>query len=249
MWEAGVTDELSLAASLYLLYLEHSEYEHLENRYTIYIENLASSDLLESKQIIERAARQAAIDVNVQNEHRKRLAAFSAYVYGWQILDPFFIASPPKTKVEGTRAIRLDSPNKSKPKAFFLSLVRPGRGQFYQGKNGRGSVFSILTTASVLTALEFHNRYDVEESAYELLLEDYDDADTVTDKDRIARAAAAQWDDVEKAKRRRNAAYVVTAGLWGWNLIDTLFEPGGGQGYSRYSLAVSPVSSVLVIRF
>ncbi len=249
VWEEAVTDELSLAASLYLLYVEHREFKHLENRYTIYVENLNSTELLESKKILEAAAQEAAIDVNVQNKHRKRLAAVSAYIYGWQVLDPFFVGGPPRTKMEGTNTIGVELSGRSKPKAFILSLVRPGRGQFYQGKNTRGSMFSILTAVSGLAALEYHNRYDVDESRYELLIDRHDQAETLEEKKDLAQQASAQWDDVEKAKRRKNTAYIITAGLWGWNLLDTLFESGGGDNVQRYSLELSPVSSALVIRF
>ncbi len=249
IWEAAVTDELSLVASLYLLYMEHREFEHLENRYTIYMENLDSADLLESKQILERAAQEAAIDVNVQNKYRKRLAAVCAYIYGWQLLDPIVLFAPPRTSIEGTNTIHLEVPGSSKPKAFILSLLRPGRGQFYQGKKGRGAAFNILTAAAGLTALEYHNRYDVEESRYVLLIERHDKAETLEEREQLALQASAQWDDVEKAKRRRNMAYIVTAGLWGWNIIDTFFYSGGGEDFSRYSLELGPTSSALVIRF
>ena len=249
IWEAALTDELSLGASLYLLYVEHREFKHLENRYTIYIENLNSADLLETKKILEVAAQEAAIDVNIQNKHRKRLAAVSAYIYGWQALDPFFLSGPPRTRIEGTNRIHVESPGKSKPKAFILSLVRPGRGQFYQGKKGRGALFNILTMASGLAALEYHNRYDVEAGSYKLLIDRYDRAETIDEKNSLAQQASSQWDDVEKAKRNRNTAYIITAGIWGWSLIDTLFESDGGESHSLYSLELSPVSSAFVIRF
>ncbi|MCK4349449.1 MAG: hypothetical protein KAX13_01255, partial [Candidatus Krumholzibacteria bacterium] len=115
--------------------------------------------------------------------------------------------------------------------------------------NGRGVLFNILTMASGLAALEYHNCYDVEEGSYELLIDRYDRAETIDEKNSLAQQASAQWDDVEKAKRNRNTAYIITAGIWGWSLIDTLFESGGGESHSLYSFELSLVSSALVIRF
>jgi hypothetical protein len=249
LWEAAITDELTLAASLYFLYREHREYEHLENRYNIYMDDLNSTSLLESKQILERAAQEAARDVNVQNAHRKRLAAVCAYIYGWQLLDPFFLAAPPKTEIEGGNVIDLRSPRSSRAKAFMLSLLRPGRGQFYQGKKGRGAAFNVLTMAGVHIALDYHNKYDIEESRYELLIERHDEAETLEEKRSLASRASAQWEEVEKAKNWRNAAYVITAGIWCINVFETLFDDDGEAMPSTYSLEAGPLSTALVIRF
>jgi len=246
----GWTDRLSLAASLYLLYIEDREFKDLDDEHEFLLERLAGSELLETKKILERAAHETALEANVQNDHRKRLALFSAALYGLQVIDPFLLSPPPRSRIEaGGRIIRTETARSSRPKAFFLSLIHPGRGQFYQGKTIRGMFFSALTVASGLAALEFHNRYDVEANRYEILVDRFEAAESLEDKERLQREAAVQWDEAENARIDRNTAYIITAGLWGWSVIDTLWRDGGPDRESRYSFEWSPLSGAVVLRF
>ncbi|HER43615.1 MAG TPA: hypothetical protein ENO08_04060 [Candidatus Eisenbacteria bacterium] len=247
---AGWVDRLSLAASLYLLYLEDREFRDLEDDHDLLLERLAGAELLETRQMLELAAHETALEANVQNDHRKRLALFSAAIYGLQVIDPFLLSPPPRSSVEGGGSIiRTKTAESSRPKAFILSLLHPGRGQFYQGKTVRGMLFSALTAASGLAALEFHNRYDVEANRYEILVGRFEASESLSEKELLAREADIQWDEVEDARAERNAAYIITAGLWGWSLIDTLWRNDGGGGESRYSFEWSPVSGAIVRRF
>lgn len=247
---AGWMDRLSLAATLYVLYLEDREFRDLEDDHDLLVERLADTELLETKLKLEQAVHEAALEANIQNEHRKRLALLSAALYGLQVIDPFLLSPPPLARIEsGGRIIRMQSARSSRPRAFMLSLLHPGRGQFYQGKTFRGMLFSALTVASGLTALEFHNRYDVEENRYELLVERFESAETLEEKELLIRAAGIQWDGVEDARKDRNTAYIITAGLWGWSVIDTLWRNDGGGGTSRYSFEWSPLSGAVVLRF
>jgi len=246
----GWMDRASLAASLYLLYLEDREFRHLENRHTTLLDRFTGTEILETKQILEQAVHEAALEANVQNKHRKRLALFTAALYGLQVIDPFLLSPPPRSRVEsGGTIIRTETVRSSTPKAFILSLLHPGRGQFYQGKTVRGMLFSALITASGLTSLEYHNRYDEEASRYEILVERYEAAELSDERELLCREAAIQWDEVEDAKINRNTAYIITAGLWGWSVIDTLWRDDEGTGESRYSFEWSPLSGAIVLRF
>jgi hypothetical protein len=246
----GWIDGLSLSASLYVLYQEDREFRDLEDRYNDLTRKLSEAELLETKQELERAAHEAALEANVQNKHRKRLALFSAILYGMQVLDPFVLSPPPRTSIEARgNMVRIEAPRISVPKAFFFSLVHPGRGQFYQGKNARGLLFSALTVASGLTALEYHNRYDREANRYEILVERFEMAATVEEKEDILSEASRQWDEVEEARTLRNTTYIITTGLWAWNVIDTFWRNEGGTNVSRYSFEWSPLSGAVVLRF
>ena len=246
----GWTDRFSLAASLLILYLEDREFRDLEDRHDELLERFEAAELLETKQALEPAVREAALEANVQNDHRKRLALFTAALYGLQVIDPFLLSPPPRSRVESNgMIIRSESALRSRPKAFILSLVHPGRGQYYQGKTARGMFFSALTVASGLTALEYHNRYDVEANRYEILVERYGTAETSSERDLLRQAADIQWDEVEDAKKYRNTAYIITAALWGWNLLDTLWDDGGRGGEGPYSFEWNPLSGAIVLRF
>ena len=247
---AGWMDRFSLAASLYLLYLEEREFRHLENRHTTLLERLEDTEILETKQILEEASREAALEANVQNKHRKRLALFSAALYGLQVIDPFLLSPPPRSRIEtGGTIIRTETVRSSTPKAFILSMLHPGRGQFYQGKKVRGMLFSTLTVMSGLMSLEYHNRYDEEANRYEILVESYETAESSDERELLRKAADIQWDEVEDARTNRNTAYIITAGMWGWSVIDTLWRDDEGERESRYSFEWSPMSGAIVLRF
>jgi hypothetical protein len=246
----GWIDGLSLAASMYMLYEEDREFRDLEDTHKDLMQKLAEAELLETKKALELQAHEVALEANTQNKHRKRLAVLSAALYGIQVLDPFLLSQPPGSSAgERGNMIRIESPRRSTAKAFLYSLVHPGRGQFYQGKNIRGLFFSAAAVASGLTALELHNRYDREALRYEILIDRYEAASTIDEKERIFIDASRQWDEVDDAKTIRNAAYIVTAGLWGWNLLDTLWQGERETKAARYSFEWSPLEGAVVLRF
>ena len=76
-----------------------------------------------------------------------------------------------------------------------------------------------------------------------------DPAMPAQEKELLIRAAGVQWDGVEDARKDRNTAYIITAGLWGWSVIDTLWRNDGGGEISRYSFEWSPLSGAVVLRF
>lgn len=135
-------------------------------------------------------------------------------------------------------------------KAVLFSLARPGRGQYYQGKTLRGSLFSVAAAAGGLAVLHYQNRYDRASVTYEICVERFDAADAVSEKDRLRAEASRLWSDVEHEKDGRNAALIALAGVWGWNVLDALF-PGENSGSNRrwYSLDLDQRGAFVAIRF
>ena len=212
--DAGRTDLISLVPTGLVLLREEREYRHIENRLTVLNDALGSTDDPEERQAIRIDANRASRDLNVQNTHRKRLLAYSAYLYGFQLIDPWLVGNPPKAKVtSGGSVIEMTGSGESTLKAAVLSLLRPGRGQFYQGKGVRGTLFSLASAAGVLVALENLNKYDKAVDAYELNLEYYYRAGSADAKGYYSGRSDEYWDDVEKTRRWRNISYGVLAGV------------------------------------
>jgi hypothetical protein len=246
----GLTDGLMLGASLYALYTADQDYRHLRNRFDTLSDLLAGAGTLDEIRRIQEAAYEASRDVNTQNAHRTRLVYLSAFLYGHQVLEPFLAGNPPRmeSKAEGN-VVEVASGASTRFKAFVYSMLRPGRGQFYQGKTTRGVLFSTMSTVAAFLALDFHNRYDEGVVDYELAVARYDAAATVGEKVRWSEAAATAWDDIETEKHRRDAAYITLAGLWGLSLADALIPGGGGTGAGRYAFDVGCGGCALVMRF
>ena len=149
----------------------------------------------------------------------------------------------------GGSVIDVGSARETRLKAFIHSLLHPGRGQFYQGKMTRGVLLSSMSVVAGLLALDFHNRYDHEAIRYDVAVDRYLAAPTIEQRRLYREKASAAWDGVEKEKRRRDAAYIALAGLWGLSLIDTLFPADLPSVPARYALDIGGNGCSLVVRF
>jgi len=244
------TDDACLAGAGYVLCTEDREYRHLKNRSDALEGMLSQAASLADRERIQSALHEASRDLRVQNKHRKRIATAAAALYAWQVLDPWFSALPPRLTVEnGGKTVRLGTARISGAKGSVLSLLRPGRGQFYEGKTVRGVFFSTAAAAGALAALEYHNRCDRTTARYETCVERFNLSDSVSERERLAGEAASLWDDVSRDRGYRNGAYGALAGLWAWNVIDAFFAGGTADVRSHYSLDAGPQGVSLVYRF
>lgn len=247
---AGLTDGMSLAASLYVLWVEEMEYRHLRNRLEILEDMRLRAGTFEERFRIQDAAHVTSLDVNAQNSHRKRLVILTTALYGHQVLDSWLSGYPPRMVSEaGGSVAKIDAAPSTRIKAFVHSLIRPGRGQFYQGKITRGMLFSTMSTIAGLVALDYHNRYDEDVNRYNVAVERFEAAATYDEKIRLRDEASKLWNDVEEEKRRRNVSYIALAGLWCLNLVDTLFPAESKDSLSRYSMELGPGGCALVMKF
>lgn len=249
-WEMGLSDDLAIAASLVALEQEELGYRHLRNRLEVLETDFAAATTYAEASRLRDAALEASREVNVQNAHRRRLAAVAGALYAWQVIDPILTAAPPSWRANAAvREITLEGAGQSRAKAFVYSLVRPGRGQFYQGKIVRGAILSSAVLAAGLVALEFQNRYDFAVDDYELCVERFDATDVVSEKERLRAEAAGLWSAVEDEKEQRNISLIVLAGLWGYNLVDTMFPADGGGADPRFSFDVDSRGASVALRF
>lgn len=234
---AAFADILSIAAAGYVLFAEDAELEHLENRLAVI--DGAIADLPARADALGGPRRIAAADVDTQRRHRDRLFGLTAAIYAHQLIDPFLLSPPPRVEpveTEGEVTVALvSSGRRSRGKAFIYSLIRPGRGQCYQGKKTRGFIFEAGTLVAASLFLEHDARLDFEtaradEAARRLSLATDDGSR------RIIEAEVDRYRDAEdEARLRRNIAGGALAGLWGLSLLDSLL-PGGGEDTPRWSL-------------
>ena len=248
---AGLSDDISLGATLAVLYQEEMEYLHLRNRLAVQEERLGAAAAYEDRTRFQVASHEASRELNVQNEYRRRLATLAGALYAWQVVEPFLTDNPPGSApgaAEGEITVR--GSRQSRPKAFLYSLVRPGRGQFYQGKTARGILFSVATLAGGLAALHYQNEYDFALDDYQVCVERFNATDVVSEKKQLLDRASGLWSDVEHVRDRRNASLIALAGVWGWNVIDTFFSGGdGGAGSHRYSLDLDGRGAWVAVHF
>ncbi|MDD3643071.1 MAG: DUF5683 domain-containing protein, partial [Candidatus Krumholzibacteria bacterium] len=145
--------------------------------------------------------------------------------------------------------VSVSTRGQSTAKAFALSLLRPGRGQFYQRKQTRGIVYSMMMTAAGMFALDYHNKYDEAVNEYEINLERFAAAGTETQRQTLSGREPALWDSVEKRKLERNIAYGVLAGIWGASIVDTFFPGREDAPPSDLTLDLGPSHALIVYRF
>ena len=248
--DAGWSDLISITLAGMVTLREQKEYQHIENRYTILMEQLKAADNVEDRQKIRIDAHKAARDLNVQNAHRKRCLGYTAYMYAFQLIDPWIVGNPPKTRVTaGGSVVEISGAGSSTPKAALLSLLRPGRGQFYQGKRSRGIFYSLASTAGVLVALDYLNTYEEAVNAYEISLEYFNEAETIDEKEYFRGRSAEYWADVDKTRRWRNISYGVLAGIWAVGVIDTFIPGSEDAPQFDLSFDVGPTHASIVYRF
>ncbi|MFO7915864.1 MAG: DUF5683 domain-containing protein [Candidatus Krumholzibacteriales bacterium] len=247
--QQGYLDLLSMAGGLYQFYEENSEYHDLKDRYDRLNSYLQSSGSIDQAEQLRKEAHRAYIYAEQQNTYRKQLFALTSALYAFQVLEPLFIDNPPPyRRDQGSSHIVFSGRRKSTGKAFLYSLVRPGRGQYYQGKNIRGLFYSAVSVLAGYVALDQNNQYQKKLDDYNITLEEYNYARTISERSEYIRTASILREDAEDARDNRDLSLYILAGIWGANLIDTLlFECRGVQ--CGYSFNVTPGGFELAYRF
>ena len=211
---------------------------------------LEAADDVETRQKTRIDANKASRELNVQNDYRKRVFGYTAFMYAFQLIDPWLIGNPPKAGVSSNGSVvEIRGSGSSTVKAALLSLVRPGRGQFYQGKTTRGSIFSIATTVGVYVSLYNLNRYEEAVNLYELNVEYFNTAQTAENKEYFSSRSDAYWADVEKTTRWRNVSYILTAGVWAMGVVDAFIPGSEDAPPNDISFDIGPRHAALVYRF
>ena len=247
---SGFTDFSVIAFSLGYFLKENMEYDDLHDTYDSLKELYESALTYEERLILGKDLNAASFELNVQNNHRKRIFLLTAVMYGYQLLDPLFFNRPPGYRSEaGGSILEIDPASSGKAKAFLHSLVCPGRGQFYQGKKTRGFLYAVLNAAAGFYALDRLNVFDEKSMYYDMYVDEYNSAVTLEDRSSYRSKVEKSWSDLEDARQDRDFSYIVLASLWGLNLIDTFFETDKMDYSSDLGLELGPSGAALVLSF
>ncbi len=246
---AAATDDMSIATSLAWLLYENHEYNYMRDIYDEIEENYENAGTWDEKARLQSSLHEASREVNIQNDQCTRIAILAGALYAWQVVEPLFADNPPKSSAGAGGEFTLGGAGESRAKAFVYSMIRPGRGQYYQGKTGRGVFFSLATFAVGLTALEYQTCYEYAVSDYEICVERFDASDDLDEQARLKSDAERYWDHLELEKARRNSMLIVLAGLWGWSAIDTFFPVEHREPAGKYSFEIDARGASVAMRF
>jgi hypothetical protein len=247
---AGLIDDMGIAASLGWLVYEELEYRDMRDELEQLGEIYDGAQTWEDKARLQASLHEVSREVNIQNDKCTRLAIIAGALYAWQVIEPLFLDRPPKSIREpASGELALRGAHESRGEAFIYSLLRPGRGQFYQGKTGRGIFFSATTLAVGFLALEYQTCYEYAVSDYEICVERFNASDDLSEQQRLKSDAGRYWNHLEHEKGRRDASLIVLAGLWGWNVIDTFFPAEHRASNGKYSFEVDARGAGVAVRF
>jgi len=247
---SGLTDFGIAALFGCYFMIEEFEYRDMKEEYDELDESLAEAVTLDERARLTDAMHSASKALNVQNTHRKRALYATAAVYGYQLLDPIICGGPPGWDSDaGGSIVRIDLPERSKAKALFYSAVWPGRGQLYQGKITRGILFPLLSAATGVYALDRMNSVDEYSVLYEVEIEKWQSAVSLEDRTYHGDRASSIWEDLEETRQERNTAFIVFAGIWGLNILDTFFEHEEYVPSPGFTMDFSPAGMTFVMKF
>jgi hypothetical protein len=125
---------------------------------------------------------------------------------------------------------------KTRMKAALRSLFMPGWGQYYSGQKEKAFLLNVGTVAfgigTVMADSDFRRKRD----DYNQALIDLSNATTFEETEILRSAAIEKNREAYDSETRRNALFIITAGLWAYNIIDAViffpdrkmyFKPGG----------------------
>jgi len=247
---SGLTD-LGLAGLFGCYFMiEEFEYRDMKEEYDELGERLENAVSFDERERLTDAMHSASKALNAQNTHRKRALYATAAVYGYQLLDPILCGSPPWWDSDaGGSIVRLDLPERSKAKALFYSALWPGRGQLYQGKITRGILFPLMSAAAGVYALDRMNSVDEYSVLYEVEIEKWQSAVSLEDRTYHGDRASSIWEDLEETRQERNTAFIVFAGIWGLNILDTFFEHEEYVPSPGFTMDFTPAGMTFVMKF
>ena len=111
---------------------------------------------------------------------------------------------------------------KTRFKAAVRSLVVPGWGQYYSGQRKKAFALAVLTLGSAAAYLVADNDFDDKNDEYEAVRQQYDDAGTTAERQRLWPALRTSRQDAYNAETARRITLGAIVGCWGLNLLDAL---------------------------
>jgi len=131
--------------------------------------------------------------------------------------------------------------SKTRFKALSRSLFIPGWGQSYTDQKFKGGVFLFLAAGAVASFLAYDADYDDKVDRYKGLLNEYQQASTYEEKEKLYSRVATARKDAYDAESARRITIGATVAVWSLSLIDLfLFFPEETGSLSVNSLSIRP---------
>lgn len=166
-------------------------------------------------------------------------AAWTGWWYLENLVQTWYIASPPKSRRGDDGVTTLSTPRVSKGRAFLQSFFWPGDGQLYRGNQTRGVLFQWGTITCGLFAIDRWLLYQLRQVDYETTVAMADTTSNPTQAGVLNTLAQVKKDDADQRQQEALIWAGAAAGVWLINLIDVILSDGAPDYPGRFETDVS----------
>ena len=202
--------------------------------------------------------RDAIADRDYREGRRNLFLGVAGAAWGLSLVDALIFAPDFDVTRADENSLTLGMKRRRRFDAVLRSAVLPGLGQEYNGQRGKAIALGLGTLAVGAWAIVQQDRYDDAVHDLDKMIDRYDNATTVSEKDELLVLRKARLDDVDDAYRDRNIAAIVVLAYWTLNVADAALsfgDPWGGlrtqPGGQGFGLRADPGNGRLsaVVRF
>jgi len=108
-------------------------------------------------------------------------------------------------------------------KAFALSAILPGLGQYYSGHNFKSVVYSLSCIGMGAMTLGYNSKFNKTYEEYQQAKVAYNNAVSLTEIEQNRKEMYDSYDDLQQINKSRQIFFVSFAALYGLNLFDAYF--------------------------
>jgi len=125
--------------------------------------------------------------------------------------------------------------------AYKKSIIFPGLGQWYSGRKKTAGALALAELGAAAGIIYFNMRYNDINNDYQTALNNYKNA--LVDVDQKREIALRKHNDLTKARDYSNYAIYAAAGIWLYNIIDSLIFSSGVKDKSLSNITDSFIFS------
>jgi hypothetical protein len=123
---------------------------------------------------------------------------------------------------------------KTRLKAALRSVIFPGWGQYYTDRKAKGVVFGLLQIGSIVGTIYAYQNYEDAKDDFAKAADRYRQEKLVAKLPQLKADMRAKRREADNAWELRNTFYALTAGVWAYNVLETvLFFPRYEQDMYR----------------
>lgn len=127
-----------------------------------------------------------------------------------------------KINIAETKLINIHLSQKKHSKAILRSILIPGLGQRYSERKVKSFFFPLMELVSIGGIYWADQKYDKEAKKYSESIQLYQSAISTNEIDITRNQMEQSYISANDAKKQRNMAIGISAGIWIWNIVDVL---------------------------